>query len=485
MDKVCIYLRKSRSDIEAELRGEMETLSKHRRTLLEFAKKYDITVIKIREELITAENIVDRPEMKVLLDEIKAGMYDGVLVMDIDRLCRGKLQDQGEILDAFKNSGTKIITLRKTYDLNDEVDEEYSEFETFMARKEYKIITRRLQRGRIRSVSDGNYIGTYAPYGYELVYDGKERTLVPHPDQAPAVKTIFELYLGGLGGHKIAYKLNELGYRSATGIEWGMSSVMSCIKNPVYSGVLRWNTKDGRIFMKGKHEPLITEEVFKKAQDILQRKTHVPFNLKIMNPLAGLIICAYCGGRMIQRPYKHTDDQIMCIHCSQNKSSKAKYIETEIIKNLESRLADFKRGNTGKIMNNEKLKALKKQFTKIEVDLQENQKQKSSLHDFLEKGVYDIETFLNRESIISVRITELQSNIKNMIEEIKKEESMINGNKKMIPILENALVTYKRTSRPDEKNEILKEVVHHVIYKKEKNQRNDEFSIAVYTIDNP
>jgi site-specific DNA recombinase len=485
MENVCIYLRKSRADIEAEQRGELETLSKHRRTLLQFAKERNLTIVMIREELVSGESIEGRPEMKALLSEVKAGMYSGVLVMDIDRLGRGKLQDQGEILDAFKESGTKIITPRKTYDLNDEMDEEFSEFETFMARKELKIINRRLQRGRVRSVEDGNYIGTYAPYGYEIKYDGKERLLVPHPDQAPVVKMIFELYLKGLGGHKIAHRLNELGYRSATDIEWGMASVMSCIKNPVYSGILRWNTKDGRIFRNGKHEPLVSEETYAKVQEILQRKTHVPYNLRITNPLAGLIICQYCGSRMVQRPYQKTDDQIMCIGCNQNKSSKSKYIESKIIEHLRSRLEDLKSSEGKAKKESDMLKSLKKQLNNLGSELIEIQKQKSSLHDFLEKGVYSIETFLDRESILVNRITELQSKLKKLSDEIRSEELKINGNKKIIPILKNALDVLIQTNDPDIKNKIYKEVIDYVEYKKEKHQRNDEFTIVVHTIDNP
>ena len=486
MNKFCIYLRKSRADIEAEQRGEMETLSKHRRTLLELAKARDYSIVKIREELITAENIADRPEMQALLQEIKSGMYDGVLVMDIDRLCRGKLQDQGEILDAFKDSGTKIITPMKTYDLNNEWDEEYSEFEAFMARKELKLITRRMQRGRIRAVNDGKYIGTYPPYGYKFEYINNDRVLVPHPDQAPVVKMIFEMYVDGMGGHKIARKLNELGYKSATGIDWKMASIMSCIKNPVYCGVLRWDTREGRIYREGKHEPLIIEEVFKKAQDILLRKTHVPYNLKIVNPLAGIVICHYCGGRMILRPYKTVDDHIMCIQCSQNKSSKAKYIENKILETLESRLADFKAGVPSvHKKDNAVLKSLNKQLSNLQAELAEAEKQKSNLHDFLEKGIYSIETFLDRESVLAGRISELQGKIKGLEREIKTEESKINGNKKIASLLSNALEAYRRATNPEIKNRILKEVVDCVEYKKEKHQRNDEFTISVHTIDNP
>ena len=153
-------LTKIRADLEAEARGEGETLAKHRTTLLKIAKEMNLNVLSVREEIVSGESLVKRPEMLALLEEIEDNKYDVVLCMDMDRLGRGGMKEQGIILETFKRSNTKIMTPRKTYDLNDEWDEEYSEFEAFMARKELKIITRRMQRGRVASVEAGNYLGT-------------------------------------------------------------------------------------------------------------------------------------------------------------------------------------------------------------------------------------------------------------------------------------------------------------------------------------
>src|SRR5690606_16333999 len=150
--------------------------------------------------------------------------------MDLDRLGRGNMREQGIILDTFKQSKTKIITPRKVYDLGNEFDEEYSEFEAFMARKELKIINRRLQSGRVRSVKDGNYIGTRPPYGYQIKKDQNGRYLVPDPDQAPAVKLIFDWYTKKrIGSTKIANRLNDLGYKTYTGKIWDTESVRAIL----------------------------------------------------------------------------------------------------------------------------------------------------------------------------------------------------------------------------------------------------------------
>ena len=130
--KTCIYLRKSRADEELEKKEDVDTLASHRSTLLEVAKNQDLNVIEIKEEIKTGDSIAKRPKMIKLLEEIEKNMYDAVLCMDIDRLGRGDMQDQGRIINTFKKTNTLIITPDKTYNLNNDLDEEMTEFKTFL-----------------------------------------------------------------------------------------------------------------------------------------------------------------------------------------------------------------------------------------------------------------------------------------------------------------------------------------------------------------
>ena len=142
----CIYLRKSRQDLEAEARGEGDTLARHRRTLTELAEARSLPVGAIYEEVVSGDTIAARPQMQRLLQEVEAGQWRGVIVMEIERLARGDSIDQGIVARAFKYSETRIITPFKTFDPNNEYDEEYFEFGLFMSRREYKTIRRRLKR---------------------------------------------------------------------------------------------------------------------------------------------------------------------------------------------------------------------------------------------------------------------------------------------------------------------------------------------------
>lgn len=118
----CMYLRKSRKDEEAELRGEGETLKRHELILSELAKAKEIHVSKIYRELVSGDTISSRPVMQRLLSDIESNVWDGVLVMEVERLARGETIDQGLVAQAFKYSGTKIITPIKTYDPSSEFD---------------------------------------------------------------------------------------------------------------------------------------------------------------------------------------------------------------------------------------------------------------------------------------------------------------------------------------------------------------------------
>lgn len=169
-----MYLRKSRKDIELEALGQGETLARHRSALTELAERQGLHIVRIYEEMVSGESISARPKMQELLDEVCAGVYAGVLVMEIERLARGNTKDQGEVAEAFAMSNTLIVTPTKTYDPTNEFDEEYFEFGLFMSRREYKTIRRRMQRGLMESIKEGNYVGSLPPYGYDIIRISKK-----------------------------------------------------------------------------------------------------------------------------------------------------------------------------------------------------------------------------------------------------------------------------------------------------------------------
>ncbi|MFQ8600312.1 MAG: recombinase family protein [Oscillospiraceae bacterium] len=243
-----MYLRKSRADKELEARGEGETLARHERALQALAERLELPVSAVYREIVSGETISSRPVMQALLSEVEQGAWDGVFVMEVERLARGDTIDQGIVAQAFRCTNTRILTPAKIYDPANESDEEYFEFGLFMSRREYKTINRRLQRGRTASASEGRYPGSLPPYGYRRArLDGQKGfTLVPDPEQAAAVNLIFSLYVHGrtqpsgetlpLGAGRIAEELDRLQIPTARGGGWSAATVYTILHNPVYIG---------------------------------------------------------------------------------------------------------------------------------------------------------------------------------------------------------------------------------------------------------
>ena len=198
-----------------------------KKILMELAEKLHLHITAVYREIVSGETISARPVMQQLLSEVEKNIWNGVLVVEVERLARGDTIDQGIVSRTFQYSGTKIITPAKTYDPNNEFDEEYFEFGLFMSRREYKTIKRRLHAGRLSSVKEGKYVGSKPPYGYariKLPHD-KGFTLSPIPEQARVVQMIYEWYVNGLNGDrmgisKIVRQLNLLGIPALNKPTW-------------------------------------------------------------------------------------------------------------------------------------------------------------------------------------------------------------------------------------------------------------------------
>lgn len=522
MEQYCIYLRKSRSDYEAEARGEGETLARHEKALLDLAKRLSLNVTEIYREVVSGDTIAARPMMRRLLSEVEQGIWSGVLVMEVERLARGDTMDQGKVAQTFKFAETLIITPMKTYNPNDEYDEEYFEFGLYMSRREYKTINRRLQRGRVASVNEGKFIGSQTPYGYDKkrVDKGKGYMLVPNPDEADVVKLIYDLYAYGelqpdgtrkrLGYRLIAKKLNELNMPTRNGGKWYVYIVNHILTNPVYMGKIRWGKRPQIVKMSngtqqvtrprvkeekvalvadGLHEPLVSREVFDLVQKLRLEKEYLPLrgSYKIKNPLAGILTCKLCGHNFMRRVVKKKHETLSCLTLDcPNGTVSLKYIEDKILKALAAWVKDYKMSwDAEKSHNNDTQIALKKKALKnLESEMESFDKQIDRIHNLLEKEVYTVDVFLDRSKKIAERSEEVKKLKEDLIKELEELEKKKDGRAQIMPKVEYLLEVYDTLPSPAAKNQMLKEVLDKVVIYKERNphhqNRPDDFEITLF-----
>lgn len=520
-EEYCIYLRKSRADIEAEARGEGETLARHEKLLLEVAKRGKYNVTQIYREIVSGETIAARPVIQQVLQEVEDGCWAGVLVVEVERLARGDTIDQGIMAQTFKYSGTKIITPLKVYDPNNEYDEEYFEFGLFMSRREYKTINRRLQRGRLASAKEGKWVSGVAPYGYEKirVENDKGYTLRPIEAEADIVRFIFRLYTSGeeaedgsvkqVGSYSIALRLDRMGVAPPGGAScWSSVTIQSILQNPVYIGKIRWNvhktkkrivnnavkverytaSEEEQVYVDGLHPAIIDEAVFLKAQDLFAQKGPPPVqaNNTVTNPLAGLLVCGKCGRHIVRRNNAY-GGMLMCPNrACDNISAKYDVVEERLLQALAQWLEDYRLEWSDKPPAEEQaLIALKeKSIRKAQSEVETLRKQLDRTHDLLEQGVYDTETFLERSRSLSGRISAANASIEALAAELVEDEARATSRRNIVPKVEKLLEVYAELPSPQARNEMLKDVLEKVEYTRlQRSGRNgpfDNFDLLLY-----
>lgn len=478
MSNVAIYLRKSR-DEDNETRDV--TLARHEKMLRDYCERNDLIIKKIYKEVVSGESISARFEMQKLLIDVKAGMFDAVCVIELERLSRGNQTDQAEILEVFKKSGTKIHTLTKIYDLasDNEIDEEFFEFGLFMSRREYKVICRRLLRGRISALLEGYYTGSVLPFGFSKEKRGKGFVLIPNEPEADVVKIIFNKYVSGDGLTEIAHQLNACGLMQRNGKAWQPQRIREVLKNQTYVGMLHVkNAKIENEWTQGKHEPLIEPEIFAQAQRRLTSKApNVRRSLKIINPLASLVKCSECGSAMVMKVNGAKVRYLSCntLNCSTH-SSKFDDVESQLLLELTDALRGFQKyidDNSSRI----ELKASERANLAVRIDA-EIKKKDAMLErccELLEEGIYSKEKYLQRVKILEDELNGLLETRQQLSDD--KDEQEIESIKTGIPILERCILKYDQMD-VKAKNEILRSLIEKIEYNKQ--ARKEKFTLKIY-----
>jgi len=326
------YLRKSQSD--DPLLTVEEVLQKHEAILDEWDERHLGAVVpeenKFRE-VVSGETLKERPEISIVLRKIESPKIKGVKVVDPQRLTRGDLEDIGRLMKLFKLTNTLIITPERIYDLRDEYDWDALERELKRGNDYLKYTKKILNRGRLLSVSQGNYIASQPPYGYDKVFvqDGKRKcpTLKENKEQADVVRMIFDMYVNkDMGRNSICNYLDEMKIKPPKGEHWSPSAMKDMLENVHYIGKVKWNWRKAVVVVEegeiietrpkakigeyliydGKHDGIIPEELFQAAREKQGRNHRAKAKTKVRNPLAGLLFCQ-CGRAMSLRTYKNPD----------------------------------------------------------------------------------------------------------------------------------------------------------------------------------
>lgn len=368
------YGRKSRTD--DPLLSVEEVLEKHDKIIEEYAEKYlggPIPEENKYREVGSAESLDSRPEILRLLKAIESPAIKAVAVVEVQRLSRGDLEDAGRLIKTLRYTNTYVITPMKIYDLRDEYDRDAFERELKRGNEYLEYFKKIQARGKLASVKEGNYVGSVAPYGFDRItrQEGKRtiHTLIERKDQADVVRMVFNWYCNeDIGVTAICRRLEELGIRTKTGNKyWKPYAIFSMLENVHYIGCVRWNWRktikiiedqeikklrpkakvDEYLIFEGKHDGIISEELFNKAAKIKGKRHRTKRDLTLKNPFSGIMYCK-CGAKMGYNTYRrngveYAPPKLVCnnqVHC---KSGSADFDEIymDVCSTIRECIEDF------------------------------------------------------------------------------------------------------------------------------------------------
>ena len=193
-------------------------------------------------------------------------------------------------------------------------------------------LSEEVKKGQKEKIAQG-WLPTKPPVGYKTVGEKGHKIHLVDEGVAPLIRKMFELYAtGDYSIKKLAKTMHEEGLRSPMGNRLANSRIHSLLRDPFYTGKIRWNDE----IYEGKHEPLISKELFDKVQAMLKSKT-TPKYRKHLFLFKGLIKCAECGKSITWETAKgHNYGHCNHYHnCSQKTWAKEPEVEEQLLGGLD------------------------------------------------------------------------------------------------------------------------------------------------------
>jgi len=296
-----IYIRVSTEDQANE--GYSIDAQKHKLTQFANINDWDIANFYI-DEGISAKN-TDRPELKRMLDDIKSKQIDVVLVYKLDRLTRS-VSDLFTLLDYFDKHNCKFKSATEIFDTTSAIGRLFITIVGAMAQWERENLGERVKMGMEQKAREGK-VSKKPVFGY-----GSH-------SESEIVKLIFHKYVNENKGMELIAKELNISHPIK---KWLQTSISYILKNEMYIGNLTFNKrqrgkiKTDMIRLENIYEPIVSKELFNKAQKIISQRSQLPPQSATRDYVfSTLVKCNICGNKLSGLYSKHGDKKYNRYKC--------------------------------------------------------------------------------------------------------------------------------------------------------------------------
>lgn len=353
---VTLYLRLSREDGDKE---ESNSITSQRELLRDFISRHpDMKEYTVRVDDGWSGSTFERPDFQRMIEDVKAGRTDCIIVKDLSRFGRNYL-DAGEYIEKiFPFLGVRFIAVNDNYDSMAEKkasDDLIIPFKNLINEAYCRDVSVKIRTQLEIKRKSGQYLGSFASFGYLKDPTNKNRLIVDEY-AAAVVRDIFKWKLEGISPEDIADALNRLGvlspmeYKKSLGMKyttpfrqqenskWSAVAVFRILKNPIYTGVLvqgKETTPSYKVHkritkpqaewtvIQNSHEAIISQMEFDTVQKVLSLDTRRGADGNAVGLFSGMLFCGECGGSMVRKTVPAGGRKYHYYICSAHKQDKS------------------------------------------------------------------------------------------------------------------------------------------------------------------
>ena len=426
-------------------------------------------VVKNYRDASTGTNM-NRSGLEEMLYAAENKLFEVLIVFRVDRLSRN-VRQLAQMVETLSDYGVVLRSSTEPFDTSNSAGKMMLQMLGVFAEFEHATIVERTRAGMERKARNGEWCGGFVPYGYQKV----EGEIVIEETEAAIVRKIFRNYVyGKKGATKIFKELNEAGLRKRSGILWENRAIITMLKNPFYTGVIRWKES----IFDGKHEGIISNEIFDSAQKILAKR-NIQSNGKRFKRdsdfiLTGLIFCGRCGKGLVGRSAHrngHRHRYYACANRSYHKGCDLPFIRADVAEELT--IKDLQA-----IFNNQQLlekiwkrvdEQLKdrlpdkdKEMAKIQVEIESTKSALDRYFEAFETGTLNAEILRDKMEELNLKLQQLEEgkiNLDSQLQELRLKELNISVIKEYVDTFETVMA-----QGPNEKKKhLLKMLVEKVL----------------------
>lgn len=350
-----IYVRLSKDDGDKE---ESDSISNQKELIRDYLKsKSDIQIEAVHVDDGFSGVDFDRPAFIEMMEEIKAGKINCVVVKDLSRFGRNYIEAGKYIQKVFPFLGVRFIAINDYYDsaegssttdnimipFKNLINDSYCRDSSIKIRSQLEIKRKK-----------GDFIGSFAAFGYKKAGNDKNKLEIDEY-AAQVICDIFKWKLEGMSQQGIANRLNEMGvlspleYKRSLGEKykttfkvkqqamWSAVAIGRILGNELYTGVLEQGKrttpnykvktrierpKEEWVRVEKSHDPIISKELFATVNALLLQDTRIAPNENNVYLFSGIIACGDCKESMIRKTVPANGKKYYYYTCSSNRSNK-------------------------------------------------------------------------------------------------------------------------------------------------------------------